>query len=336
MKGSEAYIRAISYYLPKDIVTNEDVARQFPEWSAEKVATKVGIFCRHHSSEGETSSDMAYMAAEKLFSEHSINRTDIDFIILCTQSPDYFLPTSACILQNRLGLNKETGAFDLNLGCSGFVYCLAVAKGLIFAGVAQNVLLLTAETYSKYLHPQDKGNLTLFGDAAAATLISSEGKGRIDEFSLGTDGSGYDKLIVRNGASRNRKLDNVITRDEEGNLIAPDNLFMNGAGIFSFTMKWVPKLVEDLLIKNKMAKEDIDLFVFHQANKFMLESLVKKIKIDPEKFFYYLKDVGNTVSSTIPIALCEAEKAGKIKIESKVMLAGFGVGLSWAGVVLQF
>ena len=190
-----SFISGISYYLPQRNISNEELIKEFPEWSVEKVANKIGINLRHISSNDETSADMAVMAARKLFEELSIAPDQIDFVILCTQSPDYFLPTTACIIQNKLGIRITAGALDFNLGCSGFVYGLALAKGLIFGGIAKNILLLTSETYSKFIHPRDKSNLTIFGDAAAATLISDNGFAEIFNFSLGTDGSGADNLL---------------------------------------------------------------------------------------------------------------------------------------------
>ncbi len=332
----KAYVKAISYYLPESVLTNEDISNLFPEWTAEKVASKVGIKSRHISGEDETATDMAFNAALKLFDEHGIDKSDIDFLLLCTQSPDYYLPSSSCILQDRLGLNKHCGAFDFNLGCSGFVYGLAVAKGLLSAGIAKNILLLTSETYTKHIHPKDKGNKTIFGDAASAILISNEGIGEIKEFVLGTDGSGYEQLIVKNGALRNHCFTNEFSFDEEGNILAPDYLYMNGSEVFAFTIREVPPLIDEVLIANGLKKEDIDLFVFHQANKFMLTHLRKRLKIYEEKFFIFMEDVGNTVSSTIPIALYEAMKQNKIKKGNKILLAGFGVGLSWGGVVITY
>lgn len=332
----KAFIKAISYYLPETVLTNEDISNQFPEWSAEKVASKVGIKYRHISGEKETASDMAFKAALKLFEEHKVDKSDIDFILLCTQSPDYYLPSSSCILQDRLGLSKHCGAFDFNLGCSGFIYGLAVAKGLLSAGIATNILLLTSETYTKHIHPQDKGNKTIFGDAAAAILISNEGIGEINEFVLRTDGSGFEHLIVKNGALRNHRITNECNLDEEGNIIAPDYLYMNGSEVFAFTIKEVPLLIDEILNSNGLIKEDINQFVFHQANKFMLTHLRKRLNIDEEKFFIYMEEVGNTVSSSIPIALYEANKQNKIKKREKVLLAGFGVGLSWGGVVITY
>jgi len=213
----KSFINAISYYLPSEIVTNEDLINEFPEWSVEKVATKIGITQRHVVQKNETATDLATRAAEKLFAEHNINRSIIDYVLFCTQSPDYFLPTSACLIQNRLGLSTSCGALDFNLGCSGFVYGLSLAKGLIVSGIATNVLLLTSETYSKYLHPKDKVNRTIFGDAAAATFISTEGFAEIGQFSLGTDGRGAENLIVKTGGLREPNERNDLHFDEAEN-----------------------------------------------------------------------------------------------------------------------
>ena len=328
-----AYIKAISYYTPNQVLTNEDLVHEFPEWTVEKVASKVGIHQRHIASANETAGDMALLAAEKLFEEHKIDRNDVDFVLLCTQSPDYFLPSTACILQNKLGLRQDIGAFDFNLGCSGFVYGLSVAKGLIAAGIAENILLLTSETYTKYLHPKDKGNRTIFGDAASATLVSDTGFAEIGEFVLGTDGSGFEQLIVKSGASRNPMKQNDVYIDDNGNPISSDHLFMNGPDIFTFTIERVPKMVQNLLNKSNLDKDDISLFVPHQANLYILEFLRKKMKIDKDKYFINLANFGNTVSSTIPIALYEAKQMGLL--QGNIVLAGFGVGLSWGGVILK-
>jgi len=332
----KAFIKGISYYLPENLVTNESLLIDFPEWSVEKVATKIGVSERHIASGEETSADLAIEAARKLFVEHSVNPAEIDFILLCTQSPDYFLPTSACLIQERLGIPVRSGALDFNLGCSGFVYGLALAKGLILGGVARNVLLLTSETYSKFIHFRDKSNRTIFGDAAAATLISDNGFAEILNFSLGTDGKGADKLMVKTGGLRFPQEENDLHFDESGNPLSSDHLFMDGAEIFNFTLEMVPELTIDTLNANFLEKDEIDLFVFHQANKYMLNFLRKKIRIPEEKFFYYMEKVGNTVSSTIPIALYQAMNEKKITPGSKVLIAGFGVGYSWAGNVLKF
>lgn len=330
---NKAYIKAVDYYLPERVLINDEIAQRFPEWSAEKVASKVGITERHLSADDETACDMAYKAAEKLFEANNGLRESIDFVLLCSQSVDYKLPSSACILQDRLGLKKSCGAFDFNLGCSGYEYGLATAKGYIAAGIAKNILLLTAETYTKYIHPEDKGNQTIFGDAATATVVSTEGFAEIGDFVLGTDGSGFDKLIVKTGGARNFKPTGAISEDETGHIMYDDNLYMDGGAIFDFTSDMVPQMTEELLTKESLKQEDIDLWIFHQANKYMINYLRKLMGIDREKFFIFMDKVGNTVSSTIPIALVEAIKQDKL--HGNVLLAGFGVGLSWGSTVIK-
>lgn len=329
----KTYIKAIEYYLPEKVLSNDEIAKRFPEWTAEKVASKVGITERHISGEDETAADMAYKAAEKLFAAHDGLREKVDFLLLCSQSVDYKLPSSSCILQHRLGLKTSCGAFDFNLGCSGYEYGLAVAKGLIGTGIANNVLLLTAETYTKYIHPEDKGNMTIFGDAATATLISTEGFAEIGDFVLGTDGSGAEHLIVKTKGARIPNMTGGVSEDVNGTPHWDDNLYMNGGAIFDFTADAVPLMVEELLKKENLSQDEIDLWVFHQANKYMINYLRKLMCIDKDKFYVYMDKVGNTVSSTIPIVLYEAKKEGRL--HGNVLLAGFGVGLSWGGTVLR-
>ncbi len=228
------YIKAISYYLPEQVLTNEELVKEFPEWSVEKVAAKVGVDSRHIAAKDETAGDMAEKAAKKLFAEYSIDPKSIDFLLLCTQSPDYFLPSTACILQDKLGIPTSAGAFDYNLGCSGCVYGMAIAKGLISAGIAKNVLLLTAETYNKYLHPLDKSNRSIFGDGAAACLISSEGLAEIGEFVLGTDGNGAENLILKKGGARQPEANGHEEEDDDGHVRRDDYLYMGGGGCIQF------------------------------------------------------------------------------------------------------
>lgn len=329
-----AYIKAISYYLPEQVMTNQQLLERFPEWNSDKVAQKIGVECRHVASAGETAGDMAEQAARRLMSEHNIAPESIDFLLLCTQSPDYFLPSTACVLQDRLGLPKSCGAFDFNLGCSGAIYGLAVAKGLIAAGVAHNVLLLTAETYTKYLHPDDKSNQTIFGDGAAACLVSGDGGfARIGEFVLGTDGSGANNLIVKSGASRQPQPTGQVVTDDEGHQWHDDYLYMNGGAIFNFTLDVVPPLIADLLAKHQLTRDDVDYYVFHQANKYMLETIRRFARLPQDKFYVNLQQTGNTVSSTVLIALSQCRD--RLKPGDRVMLAGFGVGLSYGGTIIE-
>lgn len=331
-----AFIKAISYYLPEKVMTNEELVKEFSEWSVDKVAQKVGVDSRHLAAPNETAGDMAEKAARKLFEEYSISPSEIDFLMLCTQSPDYFLPSTACILQNRLGIPTSAGAFDYNLGCSGCIYGMAMAKGLISAGIAKNVLLLTAETYNKYLHPSDKSNRSIFGDGAAACLISTEGFAEIGEFVLGTDGSGANNLIVKAGAARQKTATGKFVEDEGGHIWYDDYLYMNGGAIFNFTLDAVPSMMKEILEKNRLEKDNIDYFIFHQANKFMLNTIRKVCGLSKDKFYVNLAETGNTVSSTVLIGLKDCLEANIIKSGDNVMVAGFGVGLSWGGTLLRF
>lgn len=331
-----AYIKGISYYLPEKIVTNAELLKEFPEWSVDKVAAKVGVDSRHIAGENETAGDMAEKAARRLFDEYNIDPKVVDFILLCTQSSDHFLPSTACILQDRLGIPTSAGAFDYNLGCSGCVYGMAIGKSFVDSGMAKNVLLLTAETYNKYLHPSDKSNRSIFGDGAATCLISNEGVAKIGDVVWGTDGSGAKHLIVETGAARHKSATGVVTIDEDGHEKYDDYLYMNGSAIFNFTLEAVPALMKDILVRNNMAKEDVDYFVFHQANKFMLNTIRKVCVLPKDKFYVNLSETGNTVSSTVLIGLKQCLEAGTITTGMNVMVTGFGVGLSWGGTILRF
>lgn len=338
----KAYLQAISYYFPQKKLTNEDLSILHPEWNPEKIANKTGIRNRYISADEETAVDMAEKAANALFDEYNVDKSIVDFIILCTQSPDYFLPTSACILQSRLSLSEKCGAFDYNLGCSGYVYGLGIAKGLVLSGSAKNVLLITSETYSKYLHPSDKSSQTIFGDAASASLITSQAmsemlNAEIMDLSYKTIGSKYQSLIVPNGCSRQpmryRSEDQFA---EDGSFVRNDDyLFMDGKDIFEFSSLEVPNVVRENMVVNNIIEDDVNLFVFHQANKYMINFVRMRMKIDQAKFVMDLEDGGNTVSSTIPIALKKQVDDGIVKSGMYVLLCGFGVGLSIASVIIH-
>ena len=331
----KAFIKGIAYYLPEKVVTNEELVKEFPEWDVDKVYAKVGVKERHIAAENETAGDLAEKAAKKLFEEYNIDPSSIDFLILCTQSADYLLPSTSCILQHRLGIPTSSGALDIDLGCSGCIYGMALAKGLISAGIASNILLLTAETYTKYLHPDDKSNRTIFGDGAAACLIGKEqGIAEIGEFVLGTDGSGAENLIIKSYGARQRSASGVETTDDDGHTNREDFLYMNGSAIFNFTLEKVPPMMKELLAKS--GTQDVDYYVFHQANKFMLSTLRKVCGIPKDKFYIDLEHTGNTVSSTILIGLKDCLEAGTISSGMKVMTCGFGVGLSYGATILLF
>lgn len=332
-----ASLAAIEFHIPEKVLANEELSRLSDLWTPEKIQAKTGITQRRIAREDECSSDLAVAAAQKLFASGACRPDEIDFLLLCTQSPDYLLPTTACIVQHRLGLTNAVGALDFNLGCSGYVYGLGLAKGLIETGQARNILLITAETYTKFIRDEDLNVRTLFGDGASASLITNVDapEFKTDEPAIGpmlygTDGGGADNLIVRESALR------IFNPDDETELTDQrGRLYMNGPQIFTFTLKAVPQLVQSLLDKSGRTLEDVDLFVFHQANEYMLEHLRKKIGIPPERFYCAMSEYGNTVSSTIPIALKHAQADGILKPDQTVMLVGFGVGYSWGATFIR-
>ena len=319
-------INKLSYYLPELSETNSDLAKIHPDWNVELVAKKTGIHKRYKAGKDETALDLAVKASEILLNEYQIEESSIDCVILVTQSPEYVLPTTACILQQKLSLRKNILAFDINLGCSGFVNALAVATSMISSKLIKNCLLICTETYSKYIDENDRTNKMIFSDAAAACLVEYNEKknSACGGFEFGSDGSGCNNLIVRGRASRQLKND-------ENNF-----LHMNGASVLMFTMREVPKTIQKTLKKCNMSIEDIDLFVLHQASNLVINELISKLKVKPEKVFNNLSEIGNTVSCTIPIALKDAINQKKIVPGSKILIAGFGVGLSWGAAILKW
>jgi len=318
-----AKIKQVEYYLPEGILTNEELEKAYPEWSATKLEKKVGIKQRHIAGPNETSLDLATKAAIKVLEKE--DKDLIDFVLFCTQSPDYLLPTSACLLQSRLGLKTSIGALDFNLGCSGYVYGLALAKGLINSGVCKNILLVTGETYSKFIAEDDISNRSIFGDAGTATIVTYSDENQLGEFIFGTDGIGAENLIVNGLSARNSYILKDVDRP---------TLYMNGPEIFNFTIETIPPLIQQVISKNKLQLSGIDYFILHQANKYILEFLISEIGLDISKCHIDMINYGNTVSNTIPIALKDAFEQRKIQEGDKVLLAGFGVGYSWCSTII--
>jgi len=319
-------VQKIAYRLGSLVETGADLVRDNPDWRIDDIEVKTGVKTRHIAGPGETASDMATHAARELF-DRGVDPAGIGALLFVTQSPDYYLPTTACLLQDRLGLPKTCLAFDINQGCSGFVYGLGVATSLINAGLADQVLLLCGDTYTHYIQPDDRTCRPIFSDAAAAALIGRGGGVASGPFVFGSDGAGGQNLIVKTGGARNPSsaLDAV-----------PPQLFMNGPQIFMFTMAAVPKLVAGLLDQAQKRLEDIDLFVFHQASALVLENIARQLKLPPEKFYSNLSRMGNTVSATIPIALADAVSEGRLRDGQTVLICGFGVGYSWAGTLITW
>jgi len=313
------YLRALACHLPSGEVGNDALVALNPGWDAQGILNKTGIRSRRIAAPGETASDLAFTAADRLLRETPVDRGSIDALLFCTQSPDFYLPTSACLLQERLGLSQNCGALDFNLGCSGFTYGLWLAHGMIASGSCANVLLVLGDTYSKYCDPHDLPTVSIFGDAGAAVLISSSPEhslARLGPTIVGTDGRGAENLIVRGGGAR-----------------APHGemrLQMNGPEIFSFTLSAVKAGIGRLLGVMQIDWNEVDLFLLHQANRFMLENLRKSMKIPADRMPIDLEDTGNTVSASLPVLMRRAMDRNLLRDGQTCVLAGFGVGYSWA------
>jgi len=323
-----ATIRAISSYLPATIESNSELVDK-------RFIKKIGVQCRHLANKDEAAGDLAFNAAEKLFAEYNIDRHETDFILLCTQHPDHLGPHTSGHLQHRLGLKKSVGTMDISLGCSGYVYGLAVAKGLIEAGLAKKILFLTSSVYTKYINVKDKATRPLFGDGATATWLDGGDKESLRAFVFGSDGSRYDKLIIPVGGSRFMPRDNpeVFATDNNSNYRSNYEIFMDGMAITYFTLREVPPLVDAVLNAAKLTRADLDYCIFHQANKFMMTYLRDKAGLNDVPFHNDIEMTGNLVSGSVPLAIEQVIKAQGAEGLKRVMLAGYGVGLSWAGCI---
>jgi 3-oxoacyl-[acyl-carrier-protein] synthase III len=322
-----AAVGPIAVHLPERVETNAQLKAEFPNWDLDLIYEKTGIAARHIAAPDECASDLAAAAAQRLFYDYNIDPRSIDFVLLCTQTPDYPLPTTACLLQNRLGLKTSVGALDFNLGCSGFVYGLSLADGLIRGGMAERILLLTAETYSKYIHPADRSLRTIFGDGAAATLVEAAAEPALSAFQFGTDGTGADTLLVAKGGARSA-AQAIQPRHRQRWESA---LYMDGPSLITFTVAAIPVLVSNILAAAKITDKDVDLYLFHQATRKMLDQLRERMEVTPERLPIMLEQCGNTVSSTIPILIATLRSQGRLTRGMHNMLVGFGVGWSWAG-----
>ena len=315
----------IGTYLPEKVLSNEDL--EYLGWSAKKILLKTGIKKRHVTQENETALDLAFKACTNLFSKYEIDKNEVDYILYCTQSPDYNLPNNVSILHKKLNLKNDIASLEFNQGCSGYIYGVSLAKALITSNLAKKVLLVTADTYTKYIDDEDRANKTIFGDGATATLLTSNEVEKFGEFIFGTDGNGSCNLCVNNSGLAKNKL------TEEG---FENKLFMNGSEIFNFTLETVPSSIEKILEKNKLNFENIDYFLFHQANNFMLEHLREKLNIPREKFPKFIENTGNTVSSTIPFLINDLNEKQILKEGDKLLLIGFGVGYSWGTTIIEY
>jgi 3-oxoacyl-[acyl-carrier-protein] synthase-3 len=325
-------IKHISIYLPETKLSNAELARHF-DVSEEQVFKNTHINNRYISNSNEISSDMAIKAGDILFQESGIEKNEIDFLIFFSEGFDYIAPATSCIIQHKLGLSTKVGCFDLPYGCSGYVYGVGIAYGLLKAGIAKKILFLTADIPTKGITSSDLELRSIFSDIATASLLTLDNKNSNSmEFVFGTDGNGAMDLYVEASAYR-KPIDKAFKLPEE---LINGQMMMNGTNIFLFAIKKVPPLIDEIMAKNKLTKSDIDLFVLHQASYFILEVIRKKTKIPKEKFFINIDEYGNSVSSSIPLALYDAEKKGILKKGMKVLIAGFGIGNSWGATIIDY
>jgi 3-oxoacyl-[acyl-carrier-protein] synthase III len=329
--GPRARIVGIEAQLPELRVSNADLARAHPDWRMSEVEKKTGVFARRICAPGETAADLAETACRRLLERLGVARDSLDALVFCTQSPDHIMPPNACLLQHRLGLPSRVAAFDYTLACSGYVYGLWLADSLVRSGACQRVLLVTGDTYSRYLHPDDRSTVTLFGDGAAATVIerSDVDKAGIGPFVLGTDGGKAERFMIRAGGARVPQVPGSIEDPRR----SPNHVCMDGPGVMAFVHERMPGAVTQLLADARITMEDVELVIFHQASQLSLDYLVHWLRLASEKVFFDLAEVGNTVSASIPITLRHAELAGRLRPGMRVLLVSFGVGLSW-GVCL--
>jgi len=331
------HLRDIAYDLPQRVVPSSQIAA-LTGTDAIFLERKVGVSSRRFLGPEESASDMAARAVEMLFQRQpGLLRERVDLLIVVTQNPDYRLPHMGAQLQHRCGLPDRVATFDVGLGCSGYVYGLSIARGFMVAEGARNAILVTADPYSKVMNPHDRNTMALFGDAATATWLSTEpgpGSATIGAMDFGTDGSGAMDLVVATGGSA-RPLGGVWQEENKATEGAPE-LFMNSRGIFNFLLKRVPASIQTSLDRNGLTWDDIDIFLMHQASRYLLETLFERLKIPASRTWIELDEVGNTVSSTIPLTLARRREAGYDIAGRRVLTSGFGVGLSWATTVLTF
>lgn len=329
-------ISGLAHHLPRGTLTNEALAADFPDWSVQKIAAKTGIHSRHIVGEGEYASDLGTAAARRLFEQSNISPHDVGYLIFCTQTPDFVMPSTSVLVHERLGLRSDAGAIDVSLGCSGYVSSLGLARGLIESGQVESVLVITADTYSRLLNPQDKSVRTLFGDAGTATLVTAGDHDGVHSFVYGSDGSGAGALVVPTGGFAPATEFPAAEVARRGFAASEYDLFMDGPAVFNFALRVVPDLVRDVLQKAHSEAGEIDSWIFHQANAFMLSHLRRKLGIAEDRFVIDLADTGNTASSSIPLVMSRLRERGGLPSGSRSLIAGFGVGLAWAGAVIDW
>ena len=336
LKYNNIGISALAAAVPANTINNYAYTQHFPAEEVKEVVDKIGIFERRFALPGTTASDLCFAAAEKLISDNQINKEEIDVLIFVSQTPDYRMPASSVILQHRLGLGKHVLAFDINMGCSGFIYGMAVVYGLMQTGNLRKALLLDGETRSRVYSPKDRKTAFIFGDGGVAALIERDEKFGESYFSLNTDGSRENLIKMDAGGYRNPSSPETLKEkvvDEHGNIRTDEHGYMNGSEVFNFLISEVPPDIKRILTFAETEKDLVDYFVFHQANDFMNSYLAKKLKLSKEKVPATIHKFGNTSSVSIPLTIA-SELQGKLD-DKKLLLSGFGVGMTWASCVFQ-
>ncbi|THF70275.1 ketoacyl-ACP synthase III [Deinococcus sp. Arct2-2] len=332
-------LEAVAVHLPQHIETNADLHAQFPDWNVLEAAKHTGVERRHISAPSETALDLAEAACRKLFADQPELPPRLDTIIFCTQTPDHRLPANACLLHGRLELPLYVAAFDVNLACSGFTYSLILASSLIASGAAHDVLIVTADTYTKLISPQDRSTRLLFGDGAAATWVTAgDDTSYILGSAWGTDGSLQDAFCVPGGAARLPTPPEPLPEVTDGpNTRTRDQIHMNGKTMLGFTYRMVPPHLQGLMAAHNVSTDDVRLFLFHQASHLVLDGLRSRLNLPLERMPRTLATTGNTVSASIPILLHSMlHGPHDLRRGDLLVLSGFGAGLSWASVLLRY
>jgi 3-oxoacyl-[acyl-carrier-protein] synthase-3 len=302
-----------------------------------KITASTGVKARHVAPSKVCSSDLCLASAERLLQGIGWDRSSIELLIFITQTPDYVLPATACSLHGRLGLSKSCSAFDVNLGCSGYVYGLSLAAAHLQTGAARRALLLVGDTISKVISEDDRSVAFLFGDAGSATALESSSDVARMHFVTGSDGSGAAHLQIQAGMFRepSNEQTRIVKQRQGGTSRNDEQLHMNGPEIFNFTIREVPPMIDALMQAAAWSPVQVDGFVLHQANRFMLEYLIKRMKLPPEKVVMALEKYGNTSSASIPLAICTHLRERVAGSPARLVLAGFGVGFSWAAAAVE-
>lgn len=329
-------IKAMAACVPSNITYNRDLVGLMSQEEVDKMIDSVGIHERRVSSSDICASDLCYKAALRLMEDNQIDPNSIDMLLFMSQSPDYKSPATSCLLQNRLGLPKSTACMDLTLACSGYVYALSAAFAFVSMEGIDRLLLLDGETFTKYVNPRDKVNVPLYGDAGTATLIE---KGKYEDaiFTLNTDGSGGDAVKIPFGGCRYPFTPDSYVEKlcEDANYRSGIQVYMDGMDVFNFAISVVPKGVKNIVKEANLTLDDIDYLVFHQSNKFMTDFFVKRLKFSSAKVIYSIQKYGNTSSASIPLTIC-SELTGNLISNKKVVMCGFGAGLSWGTTLIPF